>query len=262
MGRTPIVCASALVLSAAIASNAQYKFELRFVTNNTGAPNADIPNGPLNGVIDITGATTGNFDIILQGRIVYDDGVTGQGVASWQGDVLVNGLGDSGEPAFLGGGLIAPYNNLASGGTAVDDDVFDIAGVVPILDQVVWPQGGPEPTQPSWAGTTGGPNGWVDIASLAFEILDTTTPRDIVFETDSFEGRALDEQGWIVTDSVPPTFGDGSVTFSPSALPNPDASPVIDDTVVETGFTLRVIPAPGSAALLCIGGLMAGRRRR
>jgi len=46
-----------------------------------------------------------------------------------------------------------------------------------------------------------------------------------------------------------------------SGLWGPDA-PVNADNIITTGLTVAIIPAPGAAALLGLGGLVAARRRR
>jgi uncharacterized protein (TIGR03382 family) len=104
------------------------------------------------------------------------------------------------------------------------------------------------PGQPMPSALTQGLNGWVSTFVFTIDPAAGATSYDV-----NLAGNVLAATGWNVIQSTPPGAGPGFVLFGPVAGP---------PTQISGTLHVDIIPAPGAAALLGLGGLVAIRRRR
>jgi uncharacterized protein (TIGR03382 family) len=141
-------------------------------------------------------------------------------------------------------GRITPWNFAPNGNGVPAGDPFDaLTGI----DNTLGTQSPPWPDGPRPAATVRGLNTFVSTYEITIDPADGFSSYTI-----DFGGNVLAASAWNVIQENPPEDGEpGTVVYAP----NPTAA-------VPFTATLNVVPVPGAAALLGLGGLVALRRRR
>jgi hypothetical protein len=219
--------------------------------------------------VEQTGPNATDFTVLAGNEIDATDG------AAHRIRVQFGVFDDAGGPAPAGGFLGWNIGSLTVTGGAANSDETRTPGRLPGFDfaqgpnsngnpplpggdpfehlseidntqgtqTVLWFPGQPQPV----AGTVG-LNDWVSTFEFTIDPAAGATSYGI-----DLTGNVLAATGWNIIQSTPPGAGPGFVLFGPVAGP---ASPI-------TGhLTVTIVPAPGAAALLGLGGLVAIRRRR
>jgi hypothetical protein len=247
-----------LAVAGVAASANAYEFRVRFV-ERVGSADVEIENG--------NRITTG---IGEERRIrvqfgVFDDAAGAApagGYLGWNvGTIAVNGglggVGNSDEfrnssaGVHNGVGRLSPFNFAPASGGANGLPAGDPFEALTAIDNTlgqqafVWTFGNPQPTP-----VIRGLNTWV--STFEFSVVPNVGANNYTID---FGGNVIAALEWRpVGEPVPPEDPDnpGSVTYAPFA-----------DAPRAFSATLNVIvPAPGAAALLGLGGLVAIRRRR
>ncbi|MBC7836097.1 MAG: hypothetical protein H7Y88_13510 [Phycisphaerales bacterium] len=206
-----------------------------------GLPSGTTPDA--DGVVDITGlGNTFTLQLLVGGF----GGQGNLGLLSWVGGLNLAGTGAS----ITANALRAPYNFGGIVGV-MSPDGQSISGIdanrSAFQDNIPWLFGDPQPAPALLAGI----DAMDDVYRVTVTLSDTTTARDITL---SATGISTFVTGWGVTAISPPTEEDaGSVSYAVNAIAT-DLAP--------GAIILRIVPAPGAAALLGLGGLLAARRRR
>jgi len=202
------------------------------------------------GVFEVTGGAaplTLNFSLLLG---AFDaQGFTNSGMFNWNGNVNVAGTGFS---LTNTNGLRNPFiANPVGAGVVGPTAITAVDAARNVIDQQTpWLFGQPQPT--AGPNFTQGNNAFYRTYGFQVVLSDTTTVRDI---TVNAAGLMQAIAGWTQIAVVEPTEDEaGFVTWT--------ATSFVTDTSASAGFTIRIVPAPGAAALLGIGGLVATRRRR
>lgn len=207
-------------------------------------------------VYDASGQTdpvTLNFSITVG---AFDaQGFTNYGLINWVGNIAGTGTGFSMAPATPASvAMRSPFNfNPVGDGDATADGQgitgIDVARNT-ALHQVLWFFGQPEPINPPVLPQ--GNNSYFQVYRFTVTLTDFSD-RDIVISANGFSQVV---SGWTHLGSNEPLDEStpGNVTWA-------GTSSVTDNDVGGT-FILRIVPAPGAAALLGLGGLVAARRRR
>lgn len=118
-------------------------------------------------------------------------------------------------------------------------------------------QPGPTPTSPTSPAGDVGVNGFNNVWRFQV-VIGTNATHDIVI---NFQGSAGPVIRWEQFGSNPPDDStNGTVTFLGITRSNAEGGPL--DPYASTNLTIHITPAPGSLALLGLGGLIAARRRR
>lgn len=207
----------------------------------------------------------------LQVNVQSNAGVLNAGLLSWNGQITQDspgllaptsgGTGRKGATAAVGGN-----GTLGAGGiTGID------AGQSPTAPGfLVWPEADPAPS------STGKPanfavNTWATIYQVTFQTNDLSARTiNLAFALSVVAGVQQKSVGmeWVILpDSQtnlppdPPAFPGADpvpITWGPS----PYVASELPNAVTPVGFSFSFIPAPSSAALLGLGGLVASRRRR
>ena len=188
---------------------------------------------------------------------VFDDA---QGAAPAGGFIGWNLGTITGSPQPVAGSAAArltPFNFAPAPGFAGTQSPLALTAIDNTLgtQALVWSgiPGGSDPGSPPPA-LVRGRNAFISVFSLtlAAGTFDITAA-----------GNSIVASAWNVIQSAPPEVGDdgvfgtpddvnGGVTYAPATLP----------PIAFTGCTASFVPAPGAAALLGLGGLVAFRRRR
>ncbi|HYE02827.1 MAG TPA: hypothetical protein VD963_06295 [Phycisphaerales bacterium] len=240
------VVALLAVAGAAAAANAQtFDAQVRFAQGHTGSPTV------LGSIVDITGSPLLHIPLTLQGGAFNAVGFDNQGLISLNGQITATGLipGDTLLEEADGDGRVPPFNFGPIGtGTLVSPGLMTDVNPFRAIQTIVWPVGAPQPNPDQR-----GDEAYTNTFRFFLDVADTTTPRDIVV---TFSGAGEAAANWTVLASTPPDPDEGtpgSVQYA--------AQPVVDPATTGS-VTFRIIPAPGAAALLGLGGLLAARRRR
>lgn len=237
------------VLAAAAASAHGYEFRARWVER---VGNVDsVIGAELN-------ATDGRPRRVRLQLGVFDDG-TGPapagGFVGWNlGMLTVSGdvanSNDTRTPGRLSPFIFSGSPGANGNPPAPEGDPFttltDIDAQIG-MQMPFWGIGQPQP-----APLARGVNTWVSV----YEI--TTDPRAVGLNyTITASGNLVAATSWEVVGAPTPPDPDkmlpGSVTYVPVETP---------PRAFQFGFIVHIEPAPGSVALLCVGGLFAARRRR
>jgi hypothetical protein len=182
---------------------------------------------------------------------VFDDAAGAApagGFLGWNvGTVTVNGgAGNSDESRT--NGRITPWNFAPNGNGNPAADPFEaLTGIDNTLgtQSPPWPDGSPRP-----AATIRGLNTYVSTYEITINPTDGTAESYTI----DFGGNVLAAIAWNIIQENPPEEGNpGTIVYAP----NPTQPSPFTATL-----NVRIIPAPGAAALLGLGGLVALRRRR
>lgn len=149
--------------------------------------------------------------------------------------------------------LRGPFNfNPVGAGQSNGTSIMGIDAARNPIVNVLWLPGQPEPTDEPIL--TQGNNQYYQTFRFTVTIPDPTSfPWEIHIHTVGGMMQAI--AGFTQLGSTEPDEDiPGQVTWS--------ATSFVTDTDANASFTIRLIPAPGAAALLGLGGLMAARRRR
>lgn len=254
MKKVLAVLAVAGLASSAMAQSFDARAALRDDHTNSGV--AEFLPGS---VIEVNGA--GTYSLQLLFGAFNAQGFTNGGLFNFQGTISENDGGATLQRSTngTGAGRRAPYNfGPADGETGQHDSLsFDAArdllsSVTPGTITVPWNFGEDEPTGEGLAYQgAGAPDSYHPGYRFSVVITDGTAREFDITVTGPMQAVS----GWFGTSSIEPEDEEtpGSVTFTPVLFQN---------GTVSATFTIRVIPAPGAAALLGLGGLVAARRRR
>lgn len=255
MKKVLAVLAVAGLASSAMAQS--FSFDARVALRQDHTNNST-PTVLPGGVIELE-AGTHNLQVLF--GAFNAQGFTNGGLFNFLGTVSVADGGAAiqrGTDGF-GPGRRAPYNfGPADGATGQQSSLsFDAARdlltpVTPGTITVPWNFGDPQPTGEGLAYSgAGAPDTYHPGYRFSIVITDNTARE---FEL-TIGGPMQAIRGWFGTSVIEPEDEEtpGSVTFTPVLFVDGEASAT---------FTIRVIPAPGAAALLGLGGLVAARRRR
>jgi hypothetical protein len=217
-------------------------------TNNVPA----IENG---GVyeFDASGLTTPvtlNFSMLFG---AFDaQGFTMRGVFNWNGDLVGTGTGFTVAPhPTFSTAVRGPYNfNPVGAGQSNGTSITGIDLARNPVVNVPWNFGDPEPTEQPILNQAN--NQYFQVYRFVVTLTDLSE-RDIVFST--VNGAMQTVAGFThLGSSEPDEETPGQVTWVMTSF--------VTDSDANGSFTLRIVPAPGAAALLGLGGLVAARRRR
>jgi hypothetical protein len=180
--------------------------------------------------VDISGGDAGSLTITLFSQVINPGNTLG--IASVRGDI--NTANSGVDVAFSNSQHLAPYTLLptvAPGATTAYQ---------PGLDSSLFPAAGPQPDS-SLLGNAG------PVAMFSF-VIDFSNATD---------GGTL-----VLTNVVPPTGAQVvGGWFAFFGVWQPTGNVAVPYTGAEA-VTITFVPAPGALALLGLGGLVAGRRRR
>ncbi|MBX3357754.1 MAG: hypothetical protein KF745_04930 [Phycisphaeraceae bacterium] len=255
-------------LAASAVADANWTTQMRYSITAPGASAVLVPSGgsmPVGaaGVYSVT-VQVGIFNLTGQ-----EAGQSNQGLFNWAARGSSTGL-MAGESLVVANATsrISPYNfgpstafggAVVNGGTAIDGNAVTPGSKIQASRDVsggasaVWPDGSPMPTAP----TNGqlGADAYTNVFRYTITVTETVGS-DIVM---TFAGEAGPVLAWSPFNVTPPFDGDpGSVTF----LGITNATPNVLRPFADSSFTIVRVPAPGAAALLGLGGLIAARRRR
>jgi hypothetical protein len=241
------VLAVAGLASSAMAQSfdARLAFRDDHVNNNTPT----IESGGIH-VVDVSGQTapvTLNFSILFG---AFDaQGFTNYGMFNWNGNLNVNGTGFT---LTNVNGLRNPFiANPVGAGVVGANGITAIDVARSVIDQdTPWTFDGPRPT----TGPVFSQGNNQYFRAYGFQVVLTDlTERDIQIDA---VGLMQAIAGWTEIAAVEPEDEEtpGFVRWT--------ATSFVTDSTANGSFTLRIVPAPGAAALLGLGGLVAARRRR
>lgn len=284
---------AALIAVAGLASlaNAQaYTIETRWVAITTTAANGGVGTQLANNAvvdktaandIDLQRAGAANAIIFaqrfqLQARVTN---VTGQaanlGVLAIRGDFSTsNGEGafanpNGGAPGVSGLGDRTPFNfgpatesfrNDGAVSTAAQvDQILNASSDRDAFPQFTWGLDGagaplPMPTAPAGLGID---PAWAPIYQVLVQVLNGAADRSFDVSFAHSDSRGLQSWSTVPGTVTPPNEDNPSVVFNYLGLQMQGAR-----TQVNSSFKINLVPAPASAALLGLGGLVATRRRR
>ena len=184
---------------------------------------------------EITNFGTSDFTFGVDGHLFFDDES-----ADWEAADILEGVG-----TIAAGETVVFIDEGQAAAGAWFDLWFDIASDVPGengVPQVGWYDGS-------------GLGGGGDAVALFLDADTTLDPGSVAFEVEAYpEADPFGGQSWDVVLGAFSTVGNASGAFATDAV-NDVGQPAI-------GSPGSVVPAPGAAALLGLGGLIAVRRRR
>ncbi len=221
--------------------------------------------------------TAGVYSVTVQVGIFNMQGLgageSNQGLFNWAGRAVGSGLTAAGDTYAVTNATsrITPFGygpSTAFGGAVIGNNVIDGNSVTAgSLIQAnrdvaggassVWAVGAPQPTGP----TPGALGNDSFVSVFRFRITVGAVAGDNIVTT--FSGSAGPVLGWSPFNVTPPDeeLGEpGAVTFLGLTRGTSDGGPLAAYSA--SSFTLPRVPAPGSVALLGLGGLLAARRRR
>jgi len=187
------------------------------------------------------GAGTHQFTVAL--GAFNAQGFTNYGMFNWTGNLSETDAGVSlgNSPGNRQPYTQNPVGNGVVGPTGISG--IDAAHNGVINRQVAWPVGQPMPEPP----TLEGANSLFRTFRFTVNVTDDTI-RDVVISADGIMQAIA---GWTVID---PGEEGANTIFT--------ATSFVTDATANGSFVLHIVPAPGAAALLGLGGLVAARRRR
>lgn len=247
MKKVLAVLAVAGLASSAMAQSFDGQLGFRLDQGTTNDP--VVPN-----VIEVTPGGPGTYSMSVVLGAFNAQGFTNYGMVNWLGNLSVAGGGASLSTGGTAAALRGPFTQNPVGNGIVSPDGTTISGIDaarPITNVAVpWLDGQPQPTNPPTF--TQGNNAFFQTYRFTLTLSDVNTPRDIVI---TGTGPMQAVSGWTQVGVNPPEEEvPGSVNWAGTAQ--------VQDDSVAGSFIIRIVPAPGAAALLGLGGLLAARRRR
>lgn len=236
----------AVLAVAGLASSAMaqtFEGRVAFIDHHNPSVTPNINNGATYeyNAAGQTGPVTLNFAVML--GAFNAQGFDNHGMFAWLGDLSGTGTGFT-----LGNtpGPRGPFNFSPAGSGTVSGDGSAINGIDAVRNPLVsvpWDFGIPNPPAPN-----------------------TSQGRDAYFSTFRFTVTLTDLSVREITFNLNGTMSALSgVTFlggEEGDMANWTLAPAITGIPANGSFTLAIVPAPGAAALLGLGGLVAARRRR
>jgi len=206
------------------------------ITNIDGSYNTTFSTNNVNGE-DLGMAKQYNY---LQGVNPNFSGLFNQSAGSWT-QTPNNDIGlIAGSPS--GAGVLKRIDQIGGGPTGDDPDGNPDTYVGPTGPV---PNGSTAAVDPLFAhdylGALGEDGHWVELYRFLY-VIPNSVARTLSFTIDGAQAQTFSQFA----------FGDG--IWGPA---NP-----ANATITTTNYSLSIVPAPGAAALLGLGGLLAGRRRR
>ena len=226
------VLAVAGLASSAMAQS--FDGQARFVAGHLAG------SGPA--ITEFTVNAPGTYQFTIALGAFNAQGFTNYGMFNWVGALSHNGAGItlSNSP-----GNRAPFTaNPVGNGTVGPAGITGIDAARNVVNISVPWNGDIPPNPPVF---TQGNNSLFNDYRFTVTVNDLTA-RDIVFTA---TGAMQAISGWTTIDPGEP---DGAATFTATAF--------VTDATANGTFVLHIVPAPGAAALLGLGGLVAARRRR
>lgn len=276
-------------LAASASAVTTWTTNLQFVKQGAG-PVGSQPNGtiiPAGGALNLlaTGVYTFQVQVGIFNFASDQPNQTNRGLWDWTGNGTGTGLTNAGETLGLTQGTSrqSPFNYgpaTSFGGTLVGNSAIngidasrDVAGGATQAWNFDTTTGtaGPMPTGPIGDGL--GANAFTTVFRFTVNVTSTLAGPNIQI---NFAGSAGPILRWEVFGSNPPSFDDvdgsgdwtpgtdtpinGNVSYLGITRGVGEGGPAAPYNTA--GFTLTRVPAPGSLALLGLGGLIAARRRR
>jgi hypothetical protein len=251
----------AVVGAAASATAQTYDVRSRFAQPQGANPSP---------ITTLNVSATGTFLFTMQGGIFNaqnfpnqnrphnppTSGIEGSGQSTGLIQMLgaINGVLSAGSTAaysYTIQGRVAPFNFASGNGTAGPTGITGIDAPRGSVD-IVWPADAPTSPLP----TPFGVESYANVHRFSIVVSSLGNGGTLTL---NFAGTGRAGNGWgILTRTDPDPVGgeDGLTTF----VPNP-ATPT-GLPVASTSLVITFVPAPGSLALLGMGGLVAARRRR
>jgi hypothetical protein len=216
---------------------------------------------PTGNEITVAPGATVNLQILF--GAFNAQGFTNRGMFNFIGNAALADPAGSGSLAYrtgvAGSGLRAPYNFGSVENIAGPVLTFDANRGSGQVNGLVWNFGEPAPsetyTYPPFTASPangGGPNAYFPGERVVVNTGPNTAIRDIIV---TVTGPMQAIMGWFPVGNTPPEDPEtpGSQDLLPQGFVTAQASAT---------FVIHVVPAPGAAALLGLGGLVAARRRR
>ncbi len=260
------------VAGLAAAANAQsYTIETRWVAETTTGAQGGVGTQQATGAADNGSGFTVDAPYrqryALQARVVMT-GQTNYGLLAIHGDISAGGMAIidnhvGGVNAFTGAGRANPFtfntDTATTDGQARTALINGFTASQNAFPTVTWNNGEAKPAAPVAQGVD--PN-WATVYRVYVEItandLLTAGTKTVTFNAAQLEpGTAINGWTQVPQDLTPPDDFNPSVQFNYAPLVAQGLQ-----SVGSSSFKLNLVPAPASAALLGLGGLVAARRRR
>lgn len=206
----------------------------------------------------------------LQANVTSSPGVENAGLLGFKGDIRQSQAGLL-APGVGGTGRKGATAALGHGGVLRSDGIINIdtGQTFPVPGVISWPESAPAPLPPSNKPADFAANQFATVYQVTFQTSDLS-PRTINLDfvlapTDVYSVL----ERWVISKDMstglpysPPLFP-GDVDVSIAWFPQPiSVHQLPNESRWQAGFSFTFIPAPSSAALLCVGGVVAFRRRR
>ena len=225
-----------VVLGVGAAASAQtFNGRVGFVSGHIAGSGPLLPG-------DYMATSLGTHQLQLAFGAFDAQGFTNYGMFNWIGSITLSapGITIGNAPGNRAPFTISPAGNgvVGPGGITGIDTARNVINIT-----VPWPEGQPEPPPPTF---TQGNNAFFN--TFRFTITATQQTQPIVLTA---TGAMQAISGW--------TFIGGE----PGEVATYTATSFVTDQMVSASLIVHTfIPGPGAAAVLCLGGLAAARRRR